>query len=800
MAAAILTSAFAHGELYPDGVEHPRLICTARELAQVRERLGDEVEAPAYQRLLSKCDGYLNPRSRLYVDWPTRKKHYWRTRGGATLLTKCFEELAWAGVLSSEEKYIAGAKNIVLTIIRERVIDGIGGKNYGREYKGWLSQPLDAGHSSRSLAIFYDLLYNHLADAERAEVRDYITGTYIDYFYNYMTKEAPKSRSYPGLLGHNFALIGNSSAALLTLAVWGETGKPEEEKAWLVTFIDGIRRYLEIGIGKDGGALEGAGYTSACLYYLTFPAEALRRAGGENLFLHPRLRRVFDYYLYEMLPGRNYYNLTNDSFFHAHTCFFPLYARIYNRPEIAWMWREISGRLTAPSDVYGDGRNAAQPILNHVILWHGQAPSGQPPEDAGMPLSRLFSRRGIASMRSSWDEDGCLLSFTCGGNPDHGHGQYDSGHFSLYCGSSALAGDTGYGGGQADDHNVVLFDGRGQQIKCTEGRMFAFDPGSQATYAAGRLEDLYHNPALRRYNRHVYFVHTKARPYAVVFDEIEADGGEHVYTWLVQGVNDHGFMMSGEGIEVDVSGECPVVSDTNTGWKLKVVMFGSVEPRFSTDVKKIRWNPTAKFVPHPRLKAELRTSAAPDIMAVLLPFREGGALPKVTRVNARAVRIEWPDCEDTVSFGPAVGAQGQERSFARAAKQASRTPGQLDVFVLTGQSNSLGTTADPEEADISPGTHPADEHVKFFWANRSTRGGDGPAVLYGTSGGRITTLQMQQGEGANPAFWGPEFGFARGLYDGGHRDFMVIKARRGGGGNTFWDKAGFARNPLVVAS
>ena len=117
-----------------------------------------------------------------------------------------------------------------------------------------------------------------------------------------------------------------------------------------------------------------------------------------------------------------------------------------------------------------------------------------------------------------------------------------------------------------------------------------------------------------------------------------------------------------------------------------------------------------------------------------------------------------------------------------------RSRSRLEVFVLTGQSNSLGTTADPKESDISPGTHPADRHVKFLWANRSTRGGDGHAVLYGTSDGQITTLRMQQGEGSNPAFWGPEFGFARGLYERGHRDIMIVKASRGGGGNSFWVK------------
>ncbi len=249
-------------ELYAEGAEHPRLLCTAAELDEVRDRLGDPVEALAWQRMVEKCDGYLDPASGLYVDWPERKKHYWGDRGGATWLTKCFEELAWVGVLSGESKYIEGSKNIVLTIIRERVIDGIGGLNYGQPYGGWLAQPLDAGHSSRSLAVFYDLLYEHMTEGERAEVREYMAGTYLSYLYDYMAA-LPEKDNYPGILGHNFALIGNSSAALMTLAMYGETGDAAQEEAWLEMFMGGIKQYLDIGIGPDGGALEGAGYTSA---------------------------------------------------------------------------------------------------------------------------------------------------------------------------------------------------------------------------------------------------------------------------------------------------------------------------------------------------------------------------------------------------------------------------------------------------------------------------------------------------------------------------------------------------------
>jgi Carbohydrate esterase, sialic acid-specific acetylesterase len=114
---------------------------------------------------------------------------------------------------------------------------------------------------------------------------------------------------------------------------------------------------------------------------------------------------------------------------------------------------------------------------------------------------------------------------------------------------------------------------------------------------------------------------------------------------------------------------------------------------------------------------------------------------------------------------------------------------EYDVYVLTGQSNSLGATANPNETDTSPGAHAADVQTRFFWANASTASGDpNYLVLYGDSGGVITTLQVQQGQGAHRHFWGPEFGFSRAMVADGQSNLMVIKASRGGGGNGFWVK------------
>ncbi len=115
---------------------------------------------------------------------------------------------------------------------------------------------------------------------------------------------------------------------------------------------------------------------------------------------------------------------------------------------------------------------------------------------------------------------------------------------------------------------------------------------------------------------------------------------------------------------------------------------------------------------------------------------------------------------------------------------------EYDVYILTGQSNSLGTTGSGDTLP-APGVEPADGQTGFFWSNASAANTAYPPVLYGESGG-ITALQTQQGDGgANPTFWGPEFGFARTLFELGTTNTLIIKASRGGGSNALWDKATF---------
>jgi hypothetical protein len=123
----------------------------------------------------------------------------------------------------------------------------------------------------------------------------------------------------------------------------------------------------------------------------------------------------------------------------------------------------------------------------------------------------------------------------------------------------------------------------------------------------------------------------------------------------------------------------------------------------------------------------------------------------------------------------------------------------IDVYILTGQSNSLGTTSN-ETGDYTPDTHPADSLTSFWWNNVTVDGVTYPPSSYGSSGNAFKNLQMQQGDGgSNPSWWGPEFAFARTLYDAGRTNFVIIKASNSGSGNTQWDKATFQTNQGAAA-
>jgi hypothetical protein len=150
------------------------------------------------------------------------------------------------------------------------------------------------------------------------------------------------------------------------------------------------------------------------------------------------------------------------------------------------------------------------------------------------------------------------------------------------------------------------------------------------------------------FDRHVYFVRGGHGPYAVIYDEVEADGEPHSYTWLLN-------MSDAARLELD--GEYPLVVDESTGWEMHVTLFAAADLEYAQIVNEFRRSRIAAVSTNRQLQAELTTAEAPAFLALLYPRRDDGVLPRVERINAHAVRVQWPEYTDLVAFGPAQTAE-----------------------------------------------------------------------------------------------------------------------------------------------
>lgn len=122
----------------------------------------------------------------------------------------------------------------------------------------------------------------------------------------------------------------------------------------------------------------------------------------------------------------------------------------------------------------------------------------------------------------------------------------------------------------------------------------------------------------------------------------------------------------------------------------------------------------------------------------------------------------------------------------------------LQIFLLTGQSNSLGTPLNKQPAaansvannfstPTTASSQPVADQSPLWFDNFSNLPNDSGDATLGASTAWGTMQAQAGGVYANNSWhWGPEVGFARSMVANGNTDFAVVKASRGGGGNGNW--------------
>lgn len=507
-------------------------------------------------------------------------------------LTTRLRHLLFAYVMTGDEAYFAGARQIVLHLC---AWDGIWtDPSYGG------GRPcLDTGHASVWVSIFYDWCHDQLTPEDAQTVRTALAEKALAPIDRMIDSVAPY---------HNFTAVIANGLAFGAAALLDED---ERAAGWLDHAIVRMRLNLDAQ-GTDGGALEGPMYGT---YAANQQADLLWLLGGlgraDELSRHPYLASLPRYCIALLDPGSNQQPCFGDGGPGVGFVNLNRVLALQGSSEAAWYCRQTGG-LT----------------LDSVRQFLSVDPARIRPADPPADPSACYRSVGYATLRDGYNAASAFLAVKCGPpEANVGHNHYDQGSFMLSYGGEWIGWDPGYRSyfdppkrrytvGTIGHSSVVLdLDDAylasqevktvgHDQIHLNRGRFREFRSGTAVDYLRAEVAPAY-NPddrtVLDRFDREVLFL--KPRIF-VIRDDLRAPE-PHAFSVLLHGA-------SGSRFETTASR----ASLVGTRAVLDAWFFGPAEPSLRTGSY-----PSAEEF-GPWLAATSPSLAQAELLTVLIPRRE----------------------------------------------------------------------------------------------------------------------------------------------------------------------------------
>ena len=399
------------------------------------------------------------------------------------------------------------------------------------------------GDILRALTVGYDWLYNAMTEDERAAAAS-MMARYVEG----LLAEAESGKAW-WAPNHNFIGVSIGASGLASLALASRF--PDRAPGWTARCAALVEKWLNSGFDEQGAYAEGVLYSGYGLDNGLLFLDALKRAGGPDLFPNPRLQRVPHFCAMSLLPGEGVYDARNDSIYAGISG--PQLLRLSSAGDglAKWLWLKTGGP---------DSRSP------YALLWANEVKPVSPAL-ANEPWAEHFTGRGLVVFRTGWDAADVMFSVECG--PFYGgtHNQADKGHFTLYGKGGRWAIDSGYGNNQDPEgtaqtvaHNAILIDGKGQALSGaglgTSGRILDYQATNHLGYALADQTEAYQRNCvgkpgvpLQRAHRHGFFLRPEegAPAYALIVDDIAVDGAEHEYDWLLHTDEENRYTLRPDG-------------------------------------------------------------------------------------------------------------------------------------------------------------------------------------------------------------------------------------------------------------
>ena len=593
----------------------------ALEAAASRQK-GDPVAETMRGRLRARCEGHLTPGSEEFIDYEERRSEFWTRRAGGRIIPRSLEHLAFGHYLFDDPRYGQAARAILLTVVDHRIAENAGGTNYGRPYRTWRDNVMDAGAACLLTALAYDLLRPILSDEERDR-----TGRYLAPFVDHVLEnETDKEIVRPD---HNMPLIGVSGVGLLAM-VLHDAGVVDASLRDRAVNRAKVRctAFLERGHDGDGAFFEGPDYGTATLKYMTPLTWALAGQGDRDLMDHPGWDRIVEGLLHELIPGTGRINPLNDCGDVQSVDWLALLAsdRRDGRPQ--WLWQSLV-------DPNAGRQEGGELLWTRYLLYYDPAVKPAPP-DGGTPRAKHFRGRGLVDLRTGWGQEEAFVSFLCDPTIPGGHRQADRNHFSFHALGESFAVDSGYAlerlpdttevlrlGATGGAHSVPLVHGAMQRSGVVGKGLQQVRLDGWASYVEGEAGEGY--AETERFTRrlvHLPDPSGKGPGCLVVGDLLTLKEPRTTqFTWLLHTAAEN---------RVEMTRDAVTLIGGRMGHRCLVQIVTPWPGRWAIET----------FLDHPRLRYDWFRNAL-QALVVLIPYRHTEAPPEVTPfVSAEGIGLK----------------------------------------------------------------------------------------------------------------------------------------------------------------
>jgi hypothetical protein len=429
---------------------HPRLILTDPDLDHLRQAIRDHPLAHRlYTDLEKECERLLTvPPAEYKLTGPRLRAVSRRVLDRVTTLALMYR-------ITLREPYLRRA---------------IAELHAAAAFRDW-NPPVftDTAEMTHAFAIGYDWLYNALAPADRALLRNAISTKAFDQVLPLYQRDAAWVRDR-----FNANIVCNAGMGLGALAVAGDSGDAgtphsldDKCGAVLRYAIDSIPHGL-VTYGVEGSWPEGPAYWEWVTLYACAFFAALQSALGNDYGLSAAhgVDRAGRFRVYTTGPAGKSFNFS-DSVEDAAAA-----------PEMFWLARRFAAPVFAGHE---------QKLLEHIthpdaydLAWFdrdGRSPQQPPP----WPPDAIFRGVDLATFRNSWDDPNALFLAVKGGDNKAPHAHLDLGSFVLDAGGVRWASDLGpedydlpgyftrqrwtYYRTRTEAHNTLLIDDQNQDIR-----------------------------------------------------------------------------------------------------------------------------------------------------------------------------------------------------------------------------------------------------------------------------------------------------------------------------------------------